>query len=492
MKQSLLFTAALLLLTTGIRAQQTLTPSERQHEIHQYLDDSTVHVPPYIFDRMLEGYQKGLSGSAVKDGKLASSSLSVDESGAAIQTVFRPRNFNRGTLYTGLNISGRGDDKFVDMFKNGKYRHTISGGLTLNFFPRFGSGKFDACNKWIAKAQVGALKSSYLQPPLDDPFDVSKQVTYLRAALETLRKYEYACVDCDSLEDIKRSADAAKSFADIGDQIGAAMKARDTLIALGYLPENYNELKCWKRREKVRDVTINAALLRQKAYLDKAEKVLINAPWTRIALHWVTLKANYNISPQPIINANKKEDDYLQSYNHEYLTFSISYNYLRKYHVQSQFQYTFSPTFSLSTARDFAGMDRIAISKTQPYTTITGDTVMQTVFSSEGYEKIAGRKIGWSIELPLVLFWGRYNWGLDIAVRAGQDNPNKDNFGGRFGVFIPVEVNDNVPVWIEPVVRVGKLFEDLPAGRSPNFWKDNVTVGFNISVALKQVTAFKK
>lgn len=90
----------------------------------------------------------------------------------------------------------------------------------------------------------------------------------------------------------------------------------------------------------------------------------------------------------------------------------------------------------------------------------------------------------WSVEVPIVAFWNKSNIGIDFAIRGGGNDPLGDNVGGRLGVFIPVEVKEGTPIWIEPLVRVGKLFEK----KETNFWKDNLVVGFNLSVSITRAS----
>jgi hypothetical protein len=70
-----------------------------------------------------------------------------------------------------------------------------------------------------------------------------------------------------------------------------------------------------------------------------------------------------------------------------------------------------------------------------------------------------------------------------------------DNLGGRFGVYIPIEIKEGLPIWIEPIFKVGKLgnIKQTKDGKEPlEFWQDNVEVGFNLAIAIPNFKASMK
>lgn len=495
MKQLCLLTFILFLSIYSFSQQKKPTlAAKRIEQIRLYLSDSKLNVPHYIFDSIIENYQKALTGTTIKEGKYAASSLTVDDKGASVQFVFKPLKAGRGAIYPGLNAAGSGDKSFVSIIKDGKYSQTLSGGFNLNYFPATGRAKFLRSNKWETKALVDKLQNDF--DSRTGPFNYNAQKLYLEQAVNSLKAYELladtASKYVEKIQTQKGLTGEKNPFLGKADLITAARIARDTVISIGLLKTDYAGKVPTARKKELDLIKVEEDYLLEKNYLVQAEKTLMEAKWTSVSLQWWTFKANINVSPQPLIDTLKPGEDFLRTYNDKYFTFTIGFNSSKKWN-RSLFQIGFSPAINFSTARDFAKLTKIKITKIQPFV-YNASPLEQVMFTSEGYNELPASKLGWSAELPLVLYWGKVNWGIDLAIRGGQNNPKNDNFGGRLGIYIPIEVKDGTPIWIEPIVRVGKLFQEKSTKTSAgdkSFWKDNVEVGFNLAIALPQVKALK-
>jgi len=500
--------AILSLACLEVTAQQmprkNLSDSIKERNILKYLGNDTLNVPHYILDSIFTGFQKGISGSQVKEGKLAGSSLTVEDKGATVNLMFKTFSFDKaGSLSTGVNFSGRGEESLVKVFEDGAYQNTLSSGLVINYFPKWNSASYFRSNALQTKTIVQDYNDKYSNAEtlnsLSDPFAIKGLGDFLRKQLDTLKYYENKIKNEVETKPIKQSQ-VLKSRESLdfiplsAAEILAAREARDTLIALKYLPATYAKMSTKERKEALADIKIVDSNLRRKNYLEKVESELMKASWTAYSIHWFTAKFNYNVSPFDMLDASMPDENYLDKKTDHFFSGSISYNYTKKFNRSRGFQFSLFPTLTISTALDFSELKETTITKIESYV-LGGQTFERKVFESTGYTSIPERKTGWSLEYPMVFFWGKSNFGIDVAIRTGKNNPYGNNHGGRLGLYVPVDIKDGVPVWIEPIFEVGKLFQSekvkLAETEKETFWEKNVSVGFKLSVAVPNFKALK-
>lgn len=471
--------------------------------IRSYIKNKKLNVPPFILDSIVDGFQKGLSGSSVKEGKLASSSLTVTDKGATVQIGFKPiHGESKKTLYLGLNISGTAADNFISVFKGGKYQNTLSTGVVVNYFPGCASGFFKPTEAWQTKQVVNKYLKQYDDVAGKD-FDVKADILFINNAISDLMRYDTllkSILDDPNVAERNMSQIQQKNLVNLNyDSVDIVITkgwaARDTLIAMGLLSKKYLDEKIPNERSALIPAKItNEDSLRTRKFLSKAEQQLMNAQWTAYSIHWLTFKPSYNVTAYQMINPEKAGDNYADSYNDNYLSFALSYNYTHRRAKGWQFQWTFSPSIAVFNSHDFSGLTKQKITKMQDMQ-IDGSTVSQVLFNTEGYTQVPPRKWGWNLEVPFTLFWNKHNFGVDLAARVGENNPYRDNLGGRFGIYVPIEIKEGTPIWIEPLIKVGKLGnnKNLKEGEEKlEFWKDNVEFGFNLAIAIPSLKAFSK
>jgi hypothetical protein len=397
-----------------------------------------------------------------------------------------------------FNVGGSGEEKFISVVKDGKYQNTLSAGAVINFFPRSASGFFMPSDAWQTRSIVE--RHYEIHTRYADAVDVSKDTAFINTAIRSLRAYEQLLRRRFGEYDksVKRQAqvkDVLVQDSSIVDLIIKGRIARDTLIALGYLKKKYLDIDNIDKRIASIPPGVGVAEIREKKFLTKVETELMNAKWTAFSLQWWTLKPTYNVKPYKMINPTAPDDNFADTYNDKFFSVAMSWNYTRLRTVRRQFQYTVTPTLTLSNGRDFSALTEQTITKTQQID-INGTPVEEVLWSTKGYKEKPERVWSWNAELPLIFFWNKYNLGFEIAGRAGEHNPNKDNFGARVGVYIPIEIKDGNPIWIEPLFKVGKLGNTKKNDKGEeaplSFWKDNVEVGFNLSVALPNFKVFSK
>lgn len=480
-------------LASGQKAIQEKTP-DRIVEIKKYIDNAELNAPFYILDSLIIGFGNGLSGNSVKDGKLAATSLTVTDKGASMQLSLA----SFSGLHLGFNIAGSGEDKFINVVKDGKYQSSLSAGAVINFFPSSASGFFKKVDAWQTREIVKNDYQSYLNKSTDDPFDASKDTFLINSSIRTLRLYEKLLLQIIGENDEstkKQTQEKSNFFSDPSNAklIIAGRIARDTLIALGYLQKNYVSIHKIAKRIELIPSEVAANEIRDKKYVAKVEKELMNGKWTAFSLTWWTLKPSYNVKPYKMVNAAMAEDHFADTYNDNFFSVELSFNQTMRKTVGSQFQFTYTPTINLSNGRDFSSLIEQTITQTRQID-INGTPIEEVLWNTKGYKEKPERNLAWSLEVPLIFFWNKYNFGFEIAGRAGINNPYKDNFGGKLGVFIPVEIKDGTPIWIEPLIKVGKLGNtkknDEGVEEPLSFWKDNFEFGFNVSVALPAFKIF--
>lgn len=104
------------------------------------------YVTPYILDSLVEELQSKVSGTVMKDGKIVSTTASIEDKSITVNHIFASV-FERKLFLLG-SLGGTSDEDFVDIFSGGKYKRTISGGLTFNFFPALNSGSYLTSQKY--------------------------------------------------------------------------------------------------------------------------------------------------------------------------------------------------------------------------------------------------------------------------------------------------------------------------------------------------------
>jgi hypothetical protein len=479
-----LLTLSLLLTAVAGNAQSF---EDRAIQIQDRLRESSGRLPPYLIDSVATSFQDGLSGSQVREGKIVGTSLAISEKGATVNLGIRsfsvPSQKKGWDIYPALKFEGRGDDKFVSVFENGSYQQTLSAGGLLNIFPRQFKRSAYCFDNQIMYRRIDALRK-ILEKEADAKWEVGKQYEYLVTQKKNLAAYlQFLCAHQDSAHCGKD--DPIVVLANAPEIEKAGLEALDTLQKLGIVPKGFNPGKKKCRQDALAGYAIpDTSRLATMRFVQESQAAYLKGKWTYANIFWLTVGGNYNIAPKDIIDTTRPDKKYLRSFNSEYATFSLAANFLhfRKY-GWTPLQWSLSPTISLSTERPFNDDDKITLTKQRSYTRIPGDTVLQTDFTSSGFESVAARgKLPWSIEMPFALMFDKWGVGLDLAVRAGGNSPSGDNVGGRIGIYVPVDLKEGKRIWIEPVARIGKLFQSS----APISMEDNVVIGFNLAVNLPQ------
>ena len=195
------------------------------------------------------------------------------------------------------------------------------------------------------------------------------------------------------------------------------------------------------------------------------------------SLYWISFNSKYNINPVKIIDVTKPS--YTKNFNSEYVSIAASFNYLRK--TKNNLRYYISPNLNFSDNRNFKINDIKNINIIKPIT--IGSATAQEIKAISYYENIEDRIYTIALEIPFILFFNKQNYGLDLSIKTGVNDPDDNNISARFGVYIPFTLSDKKQtITIEPLLRFQKLF-----GSSHNdFINDNLSAGFNLSISIPE------
>ena len=439
------------------------------------------YVTGYILDSIVIQQQRILSGSQLEAGKSFGSSISITDKGATVNMSL-PQIKSAQWFYPQLHISGTGKDNFISLFKDGQYGNTISGGVNFNFFGK-SYGTYFPSNKQTLRYQLEVLNDDYTK--MNDTYSIAfeKELKFYREKIDELSKGVDAYFASD---DTTKDLDIEEKKA-----LLAFTKATDTLSKVGILPAKFLKIEDKAEMHKVildlknswkfenRNEGPGAHLYREKLYLQKAEALQVAAKWNSMNFFWFSTSANLNVSPYNILDISAIDKNYTSVDNDYFFSGSISWNWLNSRMKGSQFKFFISPTIRYQNARQYNPKEKLTIERNKPYI-IGTDSLINRDMTTEVFLKKADRKDSWAFELPTILYWNKYNLGLEITPKVGTNDINGDNIGLKFGVFVPAQIKDGVPLIIQPIFRLQKLFENKEA----KFWKDNVVVGFNISVSL--------
>lgn len=445
-------------------------------------EKDTKYVTGYILDSLVIQNQKILSGSQLEAGKSFGSSISITDKGATVN-VSLPKIRRVKWLYSQVQVSGAGKDNFISLFKYGQYGNTISGGLNFNFFGN-SYGTYSKANKRNLRYQLDVLDADYKNyEPGKGRTAFKDELKYYQDRINELSNGVQAFFDSEDETKDLNTEQKKKLF--------EFLKVTDTLAKVGLLPKNFLKAKDAAEMNKMIIELQNSwksngnsegqglVTYREKLYLQKAEALQMASKWNSMNFFWFSTAANLNVSPYNILDISAMDNNYTRVSNDYFFSGSISWSWLNSRMNGAQFKFFISPTLRYQNARQFNPKDKMTLERNKPYV-IGADSLVHRAMTTDVFPDVATRKDAWAFELPTILYWNKHNFGIELTPKAGVNDINGDNYGFKFGVFIPVQIKEGVPLIVQPIFRLQKLFEDQEA----EFWKDNVVVGFNVSVSL--------
>lgn len=481
LRTSLLFSLGSFLLQNSLEAQKKDTTV--QNHLRQirslYADDVYTgkrYVTTYMFDSIVTETQNKISGVLIKQGKVVGTTASVEDKSVTINHSFAA--LANGRLSLQLTAGGTADDNFVDIFSEGKYKRTITSGLNFNIFPRYNSGGYFVSEKrklWsLLYLQDSCYKArrAYAISKKDSLFTLL-QTIYNRCSVYLCREKNVALssqrrvtdsliINCDSC-----SLKELVSYFDILNQLS------------GYFPDHFDSNSCSDNADFLDSLAEHrlewAADLSDQDNLTVLDSLQRAAPWTRFRYNWLSGSLKLNQKNHPLLDPMANVNLYTRDFHDVFFSASVSYNFMFSDLLKKVIHYV-SPTLNFDDERGFVDDSLLNLQVQHPLT-VNSDT-LYAVKSTSFYRQKANRKNNFGLEVPYVFYYPKTGFGLDLAV--GTKFSNKlDNLYARFGFYIPITVDKDNTVTIEPIVRLNKLNKS-----SLSFLKDQLSFGFNISVTI--------
>ncbi|MES1181854.1 MAG: hypothetical protein ABUL44_03575, partial [Flavobacterium sp.] len=415
-----------------------------------------------VLNKLLTENAYALSGTSLKDGKSISSSATIDDKSVTINISIKPAKYN---FFLQPTISGKSEKGFLSIFSDDKYSRTLTGGLNFQLFTPTWinftvSDRIKLHNKLRGELQkfnkAKASEIDYLKKLLDATRLLYNKNTELFNAMENpsengayITKNDPDMTSIDEFdENIKKLVTLNYfSAAEINKTRGEIYKDLDDSRAEEVLTENF------------------IAQTDNLQYSTPVKKPLI----------WLAGGVLYNNAAQSILDLNAKS--LTKTFYNEYITAKISGNLLWVYPSGRRFYISLNGNFS--NTRNFKDKNKKTVNFQSPV--MLGNSQGLKLDSSISYfDKVAGRLNTVYFELPMTWYWPKSNWGIDVAIRAGINDPKDNNAGARVGIYVPVGKKDANVILIEPLFKVDNLF----SSSKNDFFKDNFSFGFNLSVSL--------
>ena len=242
-------------------------------------------------------------------------------------------NDSKSHLYLGLIVAGKADESFVTVFKDGQYQNTLSGGITLNFFPAWASAKFYPVDRWETKSIVNGLTRAYHENRTgpSDRFAATALAQFLDSCKQQVLAYSRIRKDAEDKIYTTETDPPLPKGRDTLAILQAASIAEDTLIVLGYLKPDFKHQSEEERIKVLNSLRFDAVTLRAEKYLKAVNKQFMNADWSSYSMHWFTVKPTFNTTSQNMIDLNNADNQYLSTYVHRYFSVDLAYNYTKKW-----------------------------------------------------------------------------------------------------------------------------------------------------------------
>lgn len=444
----------------------TATLDSQVQIIRGLKNQKSVLMTDNLFTLKLDSVLNTVSGVAYQNGKASITSATVDDKGLTV-------NFNvLDNEHNTLQVTGSGQSKkgTIDLFSGGKYSSTLTAGLNYFYFPFLNSAKFDSLTKTNLNTRIDRIDNYF----------------------ELKRNNQIGSVELDNLTTI---FDAYGQYmfsnqAIPNNRIATYDQKYSEFLSLfnkykAYFPKGFEGFSYAQQKKTIDDIKAKKTDILNNLYyaleLDSLNKVQLNATYSKMNLIWYSFSGKINNSKYPIYDASASKNLYTSTLNDYFISFSASLNLLW---VHPHVNFWFYPTIKYQNNRDFKDNDLLYLDVPKGTKTINGQTVSDYKQTSY-YNNIASRLNDVNLEIPLVIYFPKKQFGLDMAVNADVQ-PTWKNVGGRLGFYIPIPAaKQNITV--EPLIRINKLEQS-----GVSFTKDQLSFGFNLTISLPGYVTGKK
>jgi hypothetical protein len=426
-------------------------------EFYKSLRDSNVFIDHTLFNKKLDSVLNKVSGVTYKEGKGIRSSATVDEKGLNLNFLLAdgPQNTFQ------LALSGRAEEKFVDIISKGKYGNTLGAGIVWNYFPALNSAKFQESDKVGLYNKIDNT-SNYFN------LKIQKEVGLAEVRTMILLFRDYGKYLKDETQIAPKDI---VSYDDSLSRLKVLLKKYKS-----FLPEDFAELDL---TAQIREMTkfdddhklvFSNFLLKQN--LDSVRNIQLNAPFVSFFYLWTTVSMKFNSTKYSLFDDTAKTTDYTRKSFDNFATLDLSLNFLKKWKNSSLW---FLPTAKLAYKRKFDEDKLVSMSISKEPVLIAGET-LETYKEASFYKEDVKQKFTMTTELPFVLYFSKRKFGLELA--ATHELYPWKNFGGRIGVYIPFNTGTE-QIIIEPLIK----FENLERSEMA-FKKNKVSYGVSLTATI--------
>ncbi len=426
---------------------------------------------PRNLDSILYKYQFALAGFAAKEGRTISRNAVIDEKSLTLNYSLHP--CKRNLFFINPVVSIEGEDNFSSIFSKAKFTKKYTAGLGILYF--FGGRIYnnDSNNLINLYNNLRIKRTLYHQNRVVESTRISTLITQTLTILnDTILDSIYHRYKRPILIQIPLNDSLViQNFKILDDNLEALVK-EDILTKENIEEGSYKIIQVLALTRT--NNKINESLTRK--YIKETDRLQIDFPFSK-KIFWISANTLYNSQEKPI-NLNYASN-VVNPYHNKFVSFNIAANGLW---IKEKRASTLSVNFTYSNARNFDKDDKRTMNFETPII-IGGITSYKLDSTISFFDKIPDKMNTWNLEIPYTYFWNKTNFGIDVAIKFGENNINNDNVGARFGVFVPVNKFGENTVLIEPLIRISKLFNSS----TQVFFRDNVSIGINLKVDIAKI-----
>jgi len=409
-----------------------------------------------------------ISGVNLKEGKVVSRSASIDDKSLTVNYAIKCGD----RFFVQPSVSGTSEDGFLSVFSTRKYQKTLSGGVSFQLFSGHNSIFYDGSNdaeqlhtqmrvKKVFYDSIEKMQNYRRYKELVDSFKAIYENALTRKVLTEIDNHVSLSYPIDTLQLVYKNKNLLDSIVD--------QLIKYKILNEKFRGETYEELYDEITYREVKKIE-NAV---EQGYLIYQDSLQLNSK-VGTSVKWLSSRFNYNNDPQNVLT-NKEGTSPSKFYN-EYVTATLAGNRLRIYRNDNKWYLTIGASYS--SIRDFDPKNQ-KISNFVSTDTLGRAPVQNIDSTITYYTSVPARANKLSLDISSAIFFGKSNFGLEFGMSAGTNDPSNNNVNGRIGVYIPFGSDDNL-VFVEPLIKFDRLFS---SGKN-DFLKDNLGIGFNLSVSL--------
>lgn len=457
---------------------QDRSPIMKADTLLKEIDTLLKHDDPYvtnrIFDTIVYARQKLISGFQMKDGKMATTSVTLQDKSITVNTALRLSN----TLVLQPSLTGTSNKDFVSIFVGNKYQRTLSGGLTLQFYHQ--SGNFDKSDKYYLhnamRNEKEIWKKQYAnQKPVDNPNALFVKSFKASSKLYQAMEDGKVIFSGDTAIAINaKTGDTTHFGKEIVESLNLMLGLVPGLIKSGVLDDSWINLFA-RKGEKIVDKIDTTTAKDSVELLSRLTKMQLEAPWTSFKTYWFTAGIQFNHATNGIYDEHAGiENLFRRDVTDKYISIQGSYNFLKS-KLKNRNRWV-SVNVAYSKQRKYDNKDQLTL-QTEEQKSVNGKPYTEIIKTATMYKADVDKKDYLTLEVPYTLYWVKSKFGIDLAAAMDVSSVIND-VSARIGIYIPVSAGDKM-ITVEPLLRLSGLNQ-----KGKSFFKEQTAFGFSLSVSI--------